>query len=395
LVAVGVLASVAPVIASGGLPAAAAAVSTPGGFASLAPARLLDTRSGVGAGKAAVAAGGTVRLQVAGRGGVPVSGVSAVVLNVTVTAPTSAGYVTVYGDGTARPGASNLNFVKAQTVPNLVIAPLGVNGKVDLYNGSGGSVQIVADVSGYTLSDSTSPSPSPSPSPWVPAVGGGWQIQYTGTLDTSFDVPTYDLDGFDTTASTVTTLRAAGHHAICYISAGSWEDWRPDAASYPSSVLGSSNGWPGERWVDIRQISALKPIMDSRLDMCRSKGFEAVDPDNVDGYTNNSGFPLTAADQLAFNRWMAAEAHTYGLSVGLKNDLDQVPDLVGSYDFAVNEQCYQYKECAALNPFISAGKAVLQIEYKGDPSQICPISLGSGFSTLFKNLSLDAWRQAC
>jgi hypothetical protein len=109
----------------------------------------LDTRAGVGAAKVAVAAGGTVHLQVAGRGGVPASGVSAVVLNVTVTAPTSAGFITVYGDGTARPTASNLNFVKGQTVPNLVIAPVGANGKVDLYNGSAGTVQLIGDVSGY------------------------------------------------------------------------------------------------------------------------------------------------------------------------------------------------------------------------------------------------------
>ena len=250
----------------------------------------------------------------------------------------------------------------------------------------------MADTTTTPTSTTTATTP---PSRWVPALGGAWQIQYTGSIDTSVNVPTFDLDGFDTAASTVTALRAAGRHGICYFSAGSWENWRPDAASYPSSILGNSNGWPGEKWVDIRQISVLKPIIDSRLAMCASKGFEAVDPDNVDGYANSSGFPLTATDQLAFNRWMAAEAHSYGLSIGLKNDLDQVPDLVGSYDFAVNEQCNQYNECATLSPFISAGKAVLHIEYQGAPSQICPVSLSSGFSTLFKNLSLDAWRQAC
>ncbi|NMM23589.1 MAG: hypothetical protein HHJ11_08845, partial [Phycicoccus sp.] len=131
--------------------ATAMAVTTPGGFTSLAPARLLDTRTGVGAAKVAVAAGGTVHLQVTGRGGVPASGVSAVVLNVTVTAPTAPGFVTVYADGKARPTASNLNFVKAQTVPNLVIAPVGTNGKVALFNGSGGTVQLIGDVSGYYL----------------------------------------------------------------------------------------------------------------------------------------------------------------------------------------------------------------------------------------------------
>jgi PQQ-like domain/Bacterial Ig-like domain (group 3) len=123
-----------------------------GAFGSLTPSRLLDTRSGVGALKASVAASGTARLQVAGRGGVPVSGVSAVVLNVTATAATRAGYLTVYADGSVRPGVSNLNFAAGQTVPNLVITRVGTNGLVDLYNGSGGTVQLIADVSGYYLS---------------------------------------------------------------------------------------------------------------------------------------------------------------------------------------------------------------------------------------------------
>ena len=80
--------------------------------------------------------------------GVPASGVSAVVLNVTVTQPTAAGHITVYPDGTSRPLAANLNFVAGQTVPNLVVAPVGADGKVDLYNGSAGTVQLIADVSG-------------------------------------------------------------------------------------------------------------------------------------------------------------------------------------------------------------------------------------------------------
>ncbi len=127
----------------------AQAAAAPSAFTSLAPYRLLDTRYGVGAANVAVAKGGTVHLQVATRGGVPATGVSAVVLNVTVTAPTKPGYVTVYRDGTTRPTASNLNFVAGQTIPNLVIAPVGANGKVALYNGSGGTIHLIADVSGY------------------------------------------------------------------------------------------------------------------------------------------------------------------------------------------------------------------------------------------------------
>ena len=120
-----------------------------GAFTALSPDRLLDTRSGIGAPDAAVASEGTVALNVEGAGGVPATGVSAVVLNVTVTQPSAQGHITVYPDGTTLPTASNLNFSPSETVPNLVIAPVGSDGKVDLTNGSGGSVQLIADVSGY------------------------------------------------------------------------------------------------------------------------------------------------------------------------------------------------------------------------------------------------------
>src|SRR5262245_48703555 len=129
---------------------AAAAASTPGSFTSLTPSRLLDTRYGIGAPSGAVAANGTVVLHVDGAGGVPASGVSAVVLNVTVTQPTAAGVVTVWPDGT-RPWVSNLNFVRGQTVPNMVVTPVATDGTVRLYNGSPGTVQLLADVSGYYL----------------------------------------------------------------------------------------------------------------------------------------------------------------------------------------------------------------------------------------------------
>ena len=127
-------------------------IQAAGTFVTLSPFRVLDTRSGNGAAKVPVAPRGTVHLQVTDRGGVPASGVSAVVLNVTVVAPTAAGYVTVFGTGSSLPGASNLNFVAAQSVPNLVVTPVGTGGKVDLYNGSAGTVQLIADVSGYYLS---------------------------------------------------------------------------------------------------------------------------------------------------------------------------------------------------------------------------------------------------
>ncbi len=129
-----------------------ASVSVAGAFGSLSPTRLLDTRNGTGAPQGAVAAQHAVSVQVTGRAGVPASGVSAVVVNVTVTEPTGTGWIAAYADGTTRPAVSNLNFTRGQTVPNLVVAPVGSNGKIALYNGSGGTAHLIADISGYFLS---------------------------------------------------------------------------------------------------------------------------------------------------------------------------------------------------------------------------------------------------
>ena len=143
--------------------------------------------------------------------------------------------------------------------------------------------------------------------------------------------------------------------------------------------------------------------MKSRLDLAVQKGCDGVEPDNVDGYTNTPGFPLTAADQLAYNRLIANEAHWRGLAVGLKNDLDQINDLIPYYDFAVNEQCFQYNECATLQPFISAGKPVFSAEYNqpyvndlAARNALCAESIRLRFSTLVLPLALDnSFRHSC
>ncbi len=220
-------------------------------------------------------------------------------------------------------------------------------------------------------------------------------MQYTGTLDLSVPAQVYDLDVDETSAATVAALHARGRKVICYVDAGSFEDFRSDASAYPASVLGSSNGWPGERWVDVRRWDVLGPILAARFDRCRQKGFDAVDPDNMDGYSNQTGFPLTAADQLTFNRKVAALAHARGMSVGLKNDLEQVAVLEPSFDFAVNEQCHEYDECDLLTPFVRAGKAVFNVEYELATSEFCAASARLGLSSIRKDLALDASLQAC
>ncbi|MEU8761417.1 protease pro-enzyme activation domain-containing protein [Streptomyces sp. NPDC048659] len=119
-------------------------------FNALTPARILDTRYGIGrTGTAPVAANGTVKLKVAGVGGVPTTGVTSVVMNVTAVNPTAAGYLIAYPTGTTRPASSNMNWLKGQVVPNLVTVPVGKDGTVSLFAAGGGTTHLIADVSGY------------------------------------------------------------------------------------------------------------------------------------------------------------------------------------------------------------------------------------------------------
>lgn len=248
-------------------------------------------------------------------------------------------------------------------------------------------------------SASASPRPSASASPvgwWRPRAGLTWQWQLTGTIDTSVKADVFDVDAVTTPAGTVAALRGAGRRTICYVNAGAYEDFRPDKSRFPAAVLGKPlDGWLGERWLDIRRWDILEPILTARFETCRTKGFDGVEPDNVDGYANESGFPLTAADQLTFNRRLAGLAHRLGLGVGLKNDLEQVADLAPAFDFAVNEQCAEFRECERLKVFVTAGKPVFHVEYELATTQFCPTTKALGLSSMRKHLDLDAWRQPC
>jgi hypothetical protein len=208
-------------------------------------------------------------------------------------------------------------------------------------------------------------------------------------------VEMYDVDGFNADAALISSMHAKNIHAVCYVSVGTYENWRSDAKSFPTSVLGLGNGWPGEQWLDIRQITALSPVMTARFQMCKDKGFDAVEPDNVDGYANITGFPITSADQIAYNTWIATTAHSMGMSVALKNDLDQIPDLASKFDFALDEQCFQYGECSALQPFINANKAVFEVEYNLLPTAFCSQANAMNLNSLYKDLDLTATVTAC
>ncbi len=240
---------------------------------------------------------------------------------------------------------------------------------------------------------------------WVPKVTDTWQWQLTGTINTSYKVNVYDIDLFETPDAVMTTLHGEGRYIVCYFSAGSAENWRPDYDQFKPADLGKNlDGWPGEKWVDTRSTN-VRNIMKARLDLAKQRGCDGVEPDNVEAYNNNPGFDgeLTAKTQLNYNRFLATEAHARGLKIGLKNDIKQLKALEPSFDFAVNEQCQQYNECGGYSVFTSHGKPVFTAEYKkiwrddaDARAQMCAKARSMNLRTLVLPLSLnDAFRYSC
>ena len=206
----------------------------------------------------------------------------------------------------------------------------------------------------------------------------------------------FDIDGLNASASTVRALHRRKRRAVCYVSVGTHEPFRADARRFPPEVLGRRlRDFPDERWLDIRRIDVLAPVLRARLDTCARKGFDGVEPDNVDGYANRTGFPLAAADQLRFNRWIADEAHARDMAVGLKNDTSQVKALVRHFDFAVVEQCFELSECRSYSPFVRAGKPVFVAEYAVRPARFCASARRLRFSAIYKRLELGRFRRSC
>jgi hypothetical protein len=178
------------------------------------------------------------------------------------------------------------------------------------------------------------------------------------------------IDGFDNDKGVVDYLHGKGAKAVCYINTGTWEDWRPDTGDFPKEALGSVwPEYPHERWLDMsaKGLPKLKPVMEKRFDMCKQKGFDAVEPDNIQTFEEEkTGVQVTAQDQLAYNTWLAEQAHKRGMTIGLKNDKSQVDKLLPVFDWALVEECYtDGKWCSMFASFTGAGKPVFAVEYQG------------------------------
>jgi hypothetical protein len=230
-----------------------------------------------------------------------------------------------------------------------------------------------------------------------PAGGASWQVQLTGTLDTSVDVPLYEVDAFDTSAATIAGLHAVGRRVICYVSVGTDESWRVDAPMFPAAAVGNAlAGFPNERWLDTRDAT-VRALMAARLDGAAAKLCDGVDLSNVSPDGADTGFPLTPADVLGFARAMASEARRRGLGAGLGGATAIARDVVADFDWALSEGCVAGGGCAEYAPFVAASKVVLGVEFGGaaDAGTICPAARAAGIDAILKNPSYDAFRVPC
>ncbi|KAK4995667.1 hypothetical protein LTR66_004564 [Elasticomyces elasticus] len=243
---------------------------------------------------------------------------------------------------------------------------------------------------------------SPITSRWRPAIGTPWNIQLNTTLtDLSGPVRTYDIDLFAADKGTIDRAHQLNKKVICYFSAGTYEDWRPDAHQFSHNDLGGNLAdWPGEKWLNTASRS-VRNVMLERLNQAQSKGCDGVDPDNVDGYLyNDNGFKLTNRTAVDYLTFLTDAAHARQMAIGLKNGADLVLDVLAKMDWAVVEGCADTNECVYWHPFIAAGRPVLSIDYVDGPnatalSRVCTSAGTTGFSTVFKHRALDEWYLAC
>jgi len=215
------------------------------------------------------------------------------------------------------------------------------------------------------------------------------------TISPILDVQVYDIDyEHPNIASVISQMHAKGIKVICYVPTGDAEDYRSDYSKFAGHVGGNIDGWPGEKWININD-PAVRPLLAARFQTCKNNGADAIEPDEIEAYSNNPGFAATYNDQLVFNKWVADTVHGLGMSVMQKGDSEQAKDLEPWFDGMIQEECYQYGFCADVMPYINAGKAVFLAEYQTPSASQCADAKAKGFSLIIKNLGLDAWRQTC
>lgn len=239
-----------------------------------------------------------------------------------------------------------------------------------------------------------------------PFTGGACVTPDVFDIDLYVDTNITGEGVFVVNTAAVDAIHARGKRAICYLSAGDVETFRPDYQAFVDfdaqcghCLIGApfSRTFPDEFWANINndqgQQDFLLQMVGQRVAACAAAGFDGVELDVVDAYAQGSavtGWEISAATQLEYNQRLANLVHAHGLTVALKNDLGQLSELLPYFDYAINEQCFQYDECFT-NPapgyaaWIAAGKAVFQVEYRRSPRRFCALANAAGVNAIRKS----------
>lgn len=232
---------------------------------------------------------------------------------------------------------------------------------------------------------------------YVPAADSSWQAQLSGAIDPELAVELFYLDADFTEPAALEAVRARGAHYVCYLSAGSFEPWREDAAQFPAQALGLAlPDYQREQWLDIRD-DTVRELMARRVEALALKGCEGILPSSLAVHAAETGFDLTLDDALDYAAWLASRIHLAGMSAGLGGPLELTSALVGDFDWGLAVDCLDPSGCAAFQPFTVESKPVLHVEF-GDATTapaLCEAARASGFDALIKRESFDGFRIAC
>ncbi len=230
-----------------------------------------------------------------------------------------------------------------------------------------------------------------------------WRLDSIGMNEVNqYTCNIIDIDAFSATKELIDAFHARGIKVIAYISVGTIESYRPDSALLPEEIIGNIYpSWPDERFLNIREIEKMKPFISSRFDMIKAKGFDGIEPDNMDGYGEINGFDLTLEDTRLFCEWMIEEAHKRGLSIGQKNTEELIPFLYTKFDWALTEGIFNSNTQDLYSPYIMKNKPVFSAEYTDNMNImeyntfVCPKAKQLKYFSFLKHRDLTQWKYEC
>ncbi len=230
-----------------------------------------------------------------------------------------------------------------------------------------------------------------------------WRLDSIAPSEVSqYNCNIIDIDAFSATKELVGAFHARGIKVIAYISVGTFEFYRPDLNLLPPEIVGNIYpAWPDERFLDIRQIDKMKPFITSRFDMIREKGFDGIEPDNIDTYGEVTGFDLKLDDVKTFCEWIIKEAHNRGLCIGQKNTEELVPLLYKKFDWALTEDIFYQNIQNDYSVYITDGKPVFSAEYTDEMdithfnTSVCNKAVQLKYFAFLKHRDLTRWTYEC